>query len=314
MDIDLRKAPLIEPLETDDEPVNPVSTLTMDLWNGWISTAGTTITVWSNTIHNATLGMFDQLVLQAVTNQASAGTGTLSLAVSIEHSVNGIHWLTKFSGPVINAVLNTTGPTYPPIAVDDGSTPSLGLVRVSITLSAPGGPVSAYVSLTATANDLHEAQFAKEANDFRAANSYSSSYYLCYGPGSLLTKADFDEYKLEAAVEAGVISYQIWSLPIALDDGVKCCFNSKRDFVLVRDNVIIWASNPYDFSAPAHDGGAPPGDGYKGPPQGPSNDTYEPPEDGHSNGANLGPGSPPSPGVHIPVGPSLHIPVGPVPG
>lgn len=214
------------------------------------------------------MGHFDQLILQTVTNHVSAGTGTVQLTVYIEHSADGVHWISKSTSPAIDTPLNASGPTYPPLAIDDGSTPSLGLVRLSITLSAFSGPVRARVRITVTGNDLREKEFARQAEHFKDSYNFSDYYYLCYTSDQYLTSADFNIGQLQAAIQEGAIPLDILFQPTQMWKGVTCCFRENRDFILVKNGVVIYASDP-----PVTSGAYPASDhpGYEPPksPEGP---------------------------------------------
>lgn len=97
--------------------------------------------------HDDALGVFDQLAIQAVVSQVTSSGTTLTVA--IEHSADRRNWLEKGAPPVIDAVVMGTTRTNVAFGADAGLTPSLGFVRLRITLTAslvaPGARVALYV-------------------------------------------------------------------------------------------------------------------------------------------------------------------------
>lgn len=92
------------------------------------------------------LGGWDALALEAVVSQLTAAGTTL--AVTLEHSADRRHWLTR-STPISAAALSTTATTAV-AGSDAGATPSLGFVRVSIRLNPFAGTPSARVRVVVT--------------------------------------------------------------------------------------------------------------------------------------------------------------------
>jgi hypothetical protein len=189
-------------------------------------------------------------------------------------------------GTAVRAVdtpLNGKGPTYPDLGIDDGLTPSLGLVRLYIKLSAPTGPLRARVRITATCNDLHQHAFARRATKFQKEHSVGDYYYLCYPSGHVYSFSDFrTEAHVTNLVLAGHLSLDVWfGQPIQFFKGVSCCFREDKELILVKDGQIIYASRPEDFTS--RSSGSIPQEGpLKGPPK--QNKDYELKE-----GANLDP-------------------------
>ena len=95
------------------------------------------------------LGRRDQLAIQVMTYGATART-TLTLAIELSH--DGVRWAPKSTVPEINgAALSSTGATAL-FGADAGTSPSMGLVRLSISLSARTAP-QAYVVVYVSARD-----------------------------------------------------------------------------------------------------------------------------------------------------------------
>ena len=110
--------------------------------------AGPTLTADTRADFNDKLGSVDKLALFAVTDQVSGADGTLT--VQIFHSADGINWVAKNTTPEINvqAVPETT--TTVDYGSDAGTAPSLGLVRLKLTLATAD---QAHVKLWVTGRD-----------------------------------------------------------------------------------------------------------------------------------------------------------------
>lgn len=212
-------------------------------FNRWIQETGASTTVYTHSKYNDDFGLFDQFVFQAVAKRAHAGAGTLQLTVYFEHSADGIHWMPKSAVPAIDTPLDLFGPTYPTLAVDDGSTPSLAFGRLAITLAAASGSISARVRITATGNDYREHEFAKLATDFQSDHDASDYYYLCYRPGWRFARDDFTLAQKAALFGFGFISHP--NPPeIKFAQGVWCCFRQDGEFRLIKNNKILFQSVP----------------------------------------------------------------------
>jgi hypothetical protein len=99
------------------------------------------------------LGMFDALAIEAVTDQATTGS---SLSVQIQHSADGEHWMAKAASPEVpTTALNVGQTTVLPIGYDDGSLPSLALVRFKLVFQG-GSPAGAAIKVTVTTYDRRD--------------------------------------------------------------------------------------------------------------------------------------------------------------
>ena len=108
--------------------------------------AGATI-VYTRAELNATLGEHDLLGLQAVADQV---TTTGSLTVQIYHSADQINWLKKNSTAEINAGTTTAGSVNVLFGSDGGTVPSLGFVKLGMTLTTT---TQAHVKVWVTGRD-----------------------------------------------------------------------------------------------------------------------------------------------------------------
>lgn len=213
------------------------SRITLVAFREVIQTGGATITAYSHSRFDDVLGMYDQLVLQAVVNNVDASAGVVTFDVQIEHSADGIHWMPK-TGVDIHSPLSLYGPTYPPLAIDDGSSPSLGLVRLAVTLSSAAGPIFATVKITVTGNNSREHEFAEKVAKFRSAHDISEYYYLCYPSGHAFSPHDFTPAQQAYLFAKGYIAQ--WGKPsFKFPSGVTCCFRPDGAFILVKDGVVI---------------------------------------------------------------------------
>jgi hypothetical protein len=94
---------------------------------------------------NGLLGKADKLALMAVADQV---TGTTNLTVQIEHSGDGRNWVAKNGSAEIPATSIPASATTVLAGSDSGSSPSLGFVRLRLTLSQSiaVGHVKVYVT------------------------------------------------------------------------------------------------------------------------------------------------------------------------
>jgi hypothetical protein len=102
-------------------------------------------TIFTRPELNDQLGAVDQLALEVIADQVAAN-GTIT--VQIYNSADQINWKAKNGTAEINAQNITTAATNVWVGSDGGSVPSLGFVRIGITLSAAVG--QAHVKLWAT--------------------------------------------------------------------------------------------------------------------------------------------------------------------
>jgi hypothetical protein len=91
---------------------------------------GTSATYYSDTTYNVALAMYDKVAVQVVADSASGTTPTLTVAW--EHSNDGRNWHEKATLVDAGAVSTTATATF--FGSDNGSTPSMALCRVAITL------------------------------------------------------------------------------------------------------------------------------------------------------------------------------------
>ena len=116
------------------------------VWDDFIAGAGTV--VYTRPELNDRLADPDQLGLCAVTDQVTGASGSIS--VQIQHSADGINWTNKNTTAEINAASLSTTATNVAYGSDSGATPSLGLVRLKITLTTA---TQAHLKLWATGRD-----------------------------------------------------------------------------------------------------------------------------------------------------------------
>jgi hypothetical protein len=148
----------------------PVSRARVLVFDDYIkSPTGRNLVTNSNELLDDVLGMFDQLAIHVVAGDGvvNGSIDPLQLSVNIQHSADGLNWLDKFASPVIpltTILPNGATPatvTLPP-GYDDGSLPSLALVRLRLNLRALGSaaaPISAKIKIHVTCNDRRETTF-----------------------------------------------------------------------------------------------------------------------------------------------------------
>jgi hypothetical protein len=116
------------------------------VFDDFISGAGTV--VYTRPDFYDKLGSVDKLALFAVSDQVTTN-GTLT--VRIEHSADGVNWIAKSSGAAeIAAADLTAGSTEVAYGYDPGTSPTLGLVRLSLTIATS---TMAHVKLWVTGRD-----------------------------------------------------------------------------------------------------------------------------------------------------------------
>lgn len=101
-----------------------------------------TAAVYTDPRFDETLASADALVVQAIADQVTGTSPTLS--VVIEHSGDRRNWIQKGSTPIINAAALSTSALTVTSGNDPGSTPSLGFVRLRISLGgmSPTGRIT----------------------------------------------------------------------------------------------------------------------------------------------------------------------------
>jgi len=115
------------------------------VFDDFISGSGTTVTTRPEL--NDRLAEVDKLALFAVTDQVTT-TGTLT--VRVQHSGDGINWVNKSETAEINGEAIATSTTNTAYGSDSGATPSLGFVRLSITITTS---TLAHVTMWVTGRD-----------------------------------------------------------------------------------------------------------------------------------------------------------------
>jgi hypothetical protein len=96
--------------------------------------AGIDVYYYTSDSLSALLGLYDQIGLQAVTDDAIGGVIT-QIEISIETSCDGRHWARKNAAPEIPlTTVSQTGTTVLPYGNDNGSLPSYAFVRLFIRL------------------------------------------------------------------------------------------------------------------------------------------------------------------------------------
>jgi hypothetical protein len=192
---------------------------------------------------NNVVGVYDQLAIEAIADQVSAAVGPVSLTIQIAHSANGVHWIPKRPAPEVSSDLSVTGPTYLEIGSDDGTQPSLGMVRLELRLKATAGPVKAHVRVHVTANDVNQKAFAAELDEAERGYPYSS-YNVCYPAGSKLAISrirlllGYWQYKNQLQLDPS-------TLAAIVPKNQMVCFNAVGDYILVENGLVIWSSRAY---------------------------------------------------------------------
>ncbi|MCC6554700.1 MAG: hypothetical protein IT372_17135 [Polyangiaceae bacterium] len=214
-------------------------------FDDFIQGPGSLVSAVSDPAVSKVLGSLDQLAIEAVVDQVAAAVGPASLKIRIAHSGDGIHWLPKNPIPEVNvpATLSLTGPTYMDLGYDDGRIPSLGLVRLELTLDAVAGPVSAHVRIHATANDVGADEFSAAVH--AADNAYPyQQYSQRYPAGSRIEMSRIREligywhYRNELQID--------WtSLAAIVPKDQMVCFNAVGDYILVVGDRVVWSSRAY---------------------------------------------------------------------
>ncbi len=104
-------------------------------------------TIYTRPELNGPLGEHDLLAIQAVADQVTT-TGTLT--VQIYHSGDQINWKAKNGTAEINAGAITQGSTNVLAGADAGTTPSLGYVKLGLTIATT---TQAHVKIWVTGRD-----------------------------------------------------------------------------------------------------------------------------------------------------------------
>jgi hypothetical protein len=228
----------------DAAPVR-ASRITRIAFDDFLHSSGATAKALSDAALNNLLGSFDQLAIEAVVDQVTAAIGPVSLKVQIAHSGDGVHWIPKRVIPEVSvpSTLSLTGPTYMDIGYDDGTTPTLGLVRLELELAAAAGPIGAHVRIHVTANDFQERDFTAALHE--ADRSYPYQLYdICYPAGSRIASWRIKE----------LVGYWLYRNELQVDllgtvaivpARQMVCFNAVGDYILVVDGKVVWSSRAY---------------------------------------------------------------------
>lgn len=108
-----------------------------------------TTTVYTSAAMNSRLARCNQLTLQSNIDQVT--TGTTGFSVQIEHSNDERNFVAKAGSPEINRTSFTGTIPYVNFGYDAGTTPTMGFVRLAITLT--GTNAGANVKIYAAGRD-----------------------------------------------------------------------------------------------------------------------------------------------------------------
>ena len=105
-----------------------------------------TTTVYTSAAMNSRLARTNQLTLQSNVDQVTAGT--TACTVQIEHSNDERNFVAKAGSPEINRTTFSGTVPYVNFGYDAGTTPTMGFVRLAITLAGTnaGANVKIYAS------------------------------------------------------------------------------------------------------------------------------------------------------------------------
>ncbi|HTN89035.1 MAG TPA: hypothetical protein VL242_35400 [Sorangium sp.] len=192
----------------------------------------------------ALLGAYDQLAVEVSADQVQAGVGPVSLHVYLAHSGNGYVWALKQPTPLTHTDnLSLTSKTYLDIGYDLGLIPSMGIVRLELTLQANGGPVRARVRVNVTANNVREREFSAAVMQTQQQGPSINAYSRCYPSGSRIAT--------EAVKE--LIGYWEYTNNLRTDGSSAIvppdqmvCFNAYDDYILVERGKAVWSSHAYE--------------------------------------------------------------------
>ncbi|WP_437576464.1 hypothetical protein [Sorangium sp. So ce887] len=196
----------------------------------------------------ALLGAYDQLAVEVSTDRVEAGVGPVSLHVYLAHSGDGYVWDRKQPGPLTHTDnLSLTSKTYLDIGYNLGLIPSMGIVRLELTLQANGGPVGARVRVHVTANNLREREFAASVMQTEQQAPSIHAYSRCYPSGSRISVeavrdlVGYWEYTNKRRSDG-------YSAIVPPDQMV--CFNAYGDYILVERGKVVWSSRAYEQQLP----------------------------------------------------------------
>jgi hypothetical protein len=178
----------------------PPESASLTVFDDYVGTGSTSTGASAKVLTSASLddvlGFYDQLAIQAIVDDTTAGTAPAALTVQIAHSADGVNYVFKNASPEVSTPtqLNIGATTYMSFGYDDGTYPSFGLVRLAIVLTAAVGPVRARVRVIVTGNNLNEQAFSRiAANGLSAQAGAARSYVIQYGPGQKIAASAISE-------------------------------------------------------------------------------------------------------------------------
>ena len=111
-------------------------------------------TFYTSDTFNYLLGEYDQLALQAVTDDVKGAVSSIQVNIAIETSCDARNWVQKATGTgEIGGTLNLTDVTRLPWGSDDGQRPSYAFVRLRIDILSTPNSASVHVVIHATGRD-----------------------------------------------------------------------------------------------------------------------------------------------------------------
>jgi hypothetical protein len=244
------------------------------VFNDYVSTANASVATQTNASLNDVLGFYDQLAIQVVVDDTTAGAAPAALTVQIAHSADDRNYVFKNAAPEVSTPtqLNIGTPTYMSFGYDGGASPSLGLVRLVLVLTAAAGPVRAHVKITVTGNNLNEQAFTRVmATGMNAQTAASKKYVLMYGSGQKIatsaiaelvqfinnfpTLSDAQLHVAQAGNLAEARAFQMWQPllilknaggfngpTVTVPEGFMIAFLGTGRYALVKGSVGLWES------------------------------------------------------------------------
>lgn len=262
------------------EPSHPLS-VSLTVFDAYISSVSLlpsiSVLALTNDALNDVLGFYDQLAFQVVVADTIVGTAPAALTVQIAHSADGLHYVNKNAAPEVDTPtqLNIGTPTYMSFGFDGGTAPSLGFVRLAITLTAAAGPVRAHVKITASGNNQNEQAFSRTMTKAMHSQAIASvKYVLQYGAGQKIATSaiaelvkfinDLPTVSIEQLLHqssSNVVearAFQLWrpiliwkngggflGATVTVPPGFTIAFLGTGHYVLIEGNIGIWESrNP----------------------------------------------------------------------
>jgi len=178
----------------------PPATASLTVFDDYVGTSSgvtnASVTALTSASFDDVLGFYDQLAIQVIVDDTTVGTAPAALTAQIAHSADGVNYVLKNAAPEVSTPtqLNIGAPTYMSFGFDGGTYPSLGFVRLVLTLTGAVGPVRARVRITVTGNNLNEQAFAQTtAKAIKAQAAEAKSYVLEYRAGQSVATATISE-------------------------------------------------------------------------------------------------------------------------